>query len=55
LNNLSKQNKCEKWKEMNQSLGLAMAVLLQHFVARTFPDIVRPNIYKKFLGPLEEK
>ena len=35
---------------MKESLGLAKAVLLQHFVAQTYPDIVRPNIYTN-IGP----
>ena len=38
---LTKQNKCEKWKEVNElakSLGLAVAVLLRQFVAGADPD-----------------
>jgi hypothetical protein len=31
-----------------------MAVLLQHFVAGTYPDIVRPNAYPNF-GALYKK
>ena len=37
LNDLTKQKKCEKWMEVTQlaeSLGLAVAVLLQHTVAK---------------------
>jgi len=33
LNDFTKQKKCEKWKEVTQlaeSLGMAVAVLLQH-------------------------
>lgn len=38
---LTKQNECEKWKEVNElaeSLGLAVAVLLGQFVAGADPD-----------------
>jgi hypothetical protein len=55
LNNLSKQNKSEKWKEVYESLGLAMAVLLQHFVAGTYPDTVRPNVYIHFWALCKKK
>jgi len=55
LNNLSKQNKCEKWKKVNESLGLAMAVLFQHFSAGMYPDIVRPNAHTNFWALYKKK
>jgi hypothetical protein len=55
MNNLSKQNKCEEWKEVKGSLGLAMAVLLQHFVEGMYPDIARPNVYTHFWTLYEKK
>jgi hypothetical protein len=55
MKNLSKQNKCEKWKEVNESLGLAKAVLLLHFAAGTYPDIVRPNAYTNFAALYKKK
>jgi len=41
--------------EVNESLELAMAVLLQHFVGGTYPDIARPNIYTNFWALWKKK
>jgi hypothetical protein len=46
LNDLTKHKKCEKWKEVTQlveSLGLAVAVLLQHTVVELAKEDIGKN------------